>query len=56
MIANLVVSTIAYFVAAHYIKRYMEDSGIPKGMTRSVLVFCLAALISYGVAAMVTWL
>ena len=56
MIISLIVSTIAYFVAAHYIKRYLDDSGIPKGVTRSVLVFSLAALISYGVGAVVTWM
>jgi len=30
--------------------------GIPKGMTRGLVVFCLAMLISYGVAWIVDWL
>jgi len=50
---SLVLSTIAFFVASYFIKRYMDDTGIPKGMTRSILIFCLAAVISYGVAFLV---
>lgn len=51
--ASLILSTIAFFVASYFIKRYLDDTGIPKGMTRSVLIFCLAAVISYGVAWLV---
>jgi hypothetical protein len=47
---GLVVSTIVFFVAAYFIKRYLEEMGIPKGMTRSVSVFVLALAIAYGVA------
>lgn len=50
MIASLVISTIAYFVAAHYLKRYMDEIDIPKGMVRSLSVFVIAAAVSYGVA------
>jgi hypothetical protein len=50
LILGLVVSTIAYFVAAYYIKRYLEEMGIPKGMTRTISVFVLALAIAYGVA------
>jgi VIT1/CCC1 family predicted Fe2+/Mn2+ transporter len=50
MLLSLVISTIAYFVAAHYIKRYMDGIDIPKGMVRSMSVFVLAAAVSYGVA------
>ena len=49
MIPGLVASTVAYFVAAHFIKRWLEDNDIPAGMTRSVLVFCLALAVAYGV-------
>jgi hypothetical protein len=55
-VLSLVVSTIAFFVAAYFIKRYLEDSGIPKGMTRSISVFIAALAISYGVAWIVDWL
>ena len=48
MIASLVVSTIAFFAAAYFIRRWMDDNDFPKGMTRSVSIFVLAAAISYG--------
>ena len=47
---SLVLSTIAFFVASYYLKRYLDDMDIPKGMTRSVLIFSIALLISYLVA------
>jgi cytochrome c oxidase assembly factor CtaG len=53
---SLVVSTIVYFVAAFFIKRRFEDMGLPKGMTRSLMVFCLALVAAYGAAAGVDWL
>lgn len=45
---NLIVSTIVFFVAAWYIKRYLDEQGIPKGMTRNLMVFVLASLVSWG--------
>jgi hypothetical protein len=51
----LIVSTVVYFIAAHYIKRYLDEMGAPPGFTRSALIFCAAALISYGVAFAVDW-
>ena len=48
MIASLVVSTIAFFVASYFIKRWMDENEIPTGMTRSVSIFVLAAAVSYG--------
>jgi VIT1/CCC1 family predicted Fe2+/Mn2+ transporter len=50
---SLVVSTIAFFVAGWYIKRWAEDNDIPKGMTRNISVFVLAAGVSYVVALIV---
>ena len=47
---SIVVSTIVYFVAAYFISRYLEEMGIPKGMTRSLSVFTLALVVAYGVA------
>lgn len=46
----IVVSTIVFFVASWYFRRYLEEMGIPKSMTRSTLIFVAAALISYIVA------
>jgi hypothetical protein len=50
---SLVFSTIAFFVASYYLRRYLEDLGIPKGMTRGALIFSIAVALSYlvGMAA-----
>ncbi|HWI35834.1 MAG TPA: hypothetical protein VNU64_05215 [Burkholderiales bacterium] len=53
MIANLILSTIAFFVASYFIKRWMDDNDIPKGMARSATVFTLALVVSYGVGWLV---
>ena len=53
MIANLILSTIAFFVASYFIKRWMDDNDIPKGMARSVMIFTLALVVSYGVGWLV---
>ncbi len=50
MILSLVVSTIAFFVASYFIKRYLDDMDIPRGMTRSITIFVLALAVAYGVA------
>ncbi len=47
---SIVLSTIAFFVSSYYLKRYLEDMGLPKGMTRGVLIFSIALTISYVVA------
>ena len=53
---SLIISTIAFFVASWYLKNYLDDMEIPKGMTRGILVFTLAAAVSWGVAAAVNWM
>jgi hypothetical protein len=50
---SLVLSTIAFFAAAFFVKRWLDDMGIPKTMTRNIVVFVAAAVISYGVAFVV---
>jgi len=52
---NLIVSTIAFFIAAGYIHRYLDENGIPKGLTRGILVFALAYFVSWGVGEAVDW-
>ena len=47
---SIVLSTIAFFVAGYYLRRYMDDADIPKGGTRSVLIFSIALMASYLVA------
>jgi VIT1/CCC1 family predicted Fe2+/Mn2+ transporter len=47
---SLIVSTIVYFIAAFLIKRWLDGMDIPKSMTRSLVIFVGAAIVSYGVA------
>jgi hypothetical protein len=52
---NLVISTVVFFLASWYIKRYLDEQNIPKGMTRAMLVFTLAAMVSWGSGALMDW-
>ena len=52
---NLIISTIVFFIAAWFAHRYLDDQGIPKGMTRGVLIFILASLVSWGTGELVDW-
>ena len=52
---NLVISTIVFIVAAWYIRRYMDEHEIPKGMTRSLSVFVLAYIVSWASGEAVDW-
>ncbi|MCK9394462.1 MAG: hypothetical protein M0Q44_02600 [Methylobacter sp.] len=52
---NLVISTMVFFIAAGYLHRYLDNQGIPKGMTRGLTVFSLASLMSWGAGEMVDW-
>lgn len=52
--ASLVISAIAYFIAAYFIKRQLVEMGIPKGMTRGLVVFVGAAAVAYGSAYLIT--
>jgi hypothetical protein len=52
---SIVISTIVFFVASFFIKRQFDDMDLPKGMTRSLMVFCLAVAVAYGTAAAIDW-
>ncbi len=52
---GIVLPTIAFFVASYFIKRYLDEIGIPKGMVRGMLVFVLALAVAYGVYFIVDW-
>jgi VIT1/CCC1 family predicted Fe2+/Mn2+ transporter len=49
----IVLSTIAFFVASFFIKRYLDEIGIPRTMVRGMMVFVLALAVAYGVALLV---
>jgi len=47
--AGIIASTIAFFIATFYIKRYFDGTDLPKGMTRNAVIFALALVVSYAV-------
>ena len=50
---SLLLSTIAFVIASYFTRRWLDGMGIPKTMTRSIVIFVAAALIAYGVAFVV---
>jgi len=50
---SFLASTVAFFVATYFIRRYLEGIGIPKGMVRGTFVFIVALAIAYGVGFIV---
>ena len=52
---NLFISTIVFFIVAWYIRRYLNEQGVPKGMTRGLLVFVVASLVSWGAGDVTDW-
>jgi len=52
---SFILSTVAFFVATFFIRRYLDDGGVPPTMTRGIVVFVLALAVAYGVAALVDW-
>ena len=52
---NLIISTVVFFIAAWYLNRHLDRQAIVKGMTRGVLVFVLASLVSWGAGEIVDW-
>ena len=52
---NLIISTIVFFVAARYLRRYLDEQGLPKGVTRGALVLAVATLVSCAAGDVVNW-
>jgi len=50
--ASLISSTVAFFAATYFIKRWMNENGMPKGVTRAVTILVLATAL----ACCVGWL
>ncbi len=53
---DLILSTIAFFVASFWVRRFFDDQGFPHGMARSAMVLVIATAASFAVSAMVSWL
>ena len=52
---NIIISTIVFVIAAWYIRRLLVEQGLPKGMTRGLLVFVLAYVVSWVSGELVDW-
>jgi predicted PurR-regulated permease PerM len=52
---NILISTIVFVIAAWYIRRKLDEHGLPKGMTRGLLVFVLAYMVAWGAGELVDW-
>jgi len=52
---GVVLSTVSFFVASYFIKRQLDEIGIPKTMVRGMVVFVLALAVAYGVYFVVEW-
>jgi hypothetical protein len=50
---NLIISTLVFFIAVWYINRMLDEQELPGGMTRGVLVFVLASMLSWGAGELV---
>jgi len=48
--AELIVSTIAFFATSYFAKRWADDNDLPKGMTRGAAIFAVALAVAYGAA------
>lgn len=53
---NMIISTVVFFLAVWYFRRVLNDNDIPKGMTRSLSIFVVAYLVSWGAGKVVDWL
>lgn len=53
---NLIISTLVFIVAAWYLRRYLDELGVTKGMSRGLIVFVLASLVSWGAGEIVDWI
>jgi hypothetical protein len=49
-VLGIVLSTLAFFVASFFLKRWADANDFPKGMTLNVSIFVAAVAIAYGVA------
>jgi hypothetical protein len=54
-VPNLIISTIIFIVAVRYANRALDIRGTPSGTTRSLSVFAVAYLLSWGGGELVDW-
>lgn len=44
---NVLITTLVFIVAAWYVRRFLQEQGIPKSFARGLLVFMVAYLCSW---------
>lgn len=49
------ISTIVFFIAAWYVRRFLEEQGFNNGKKRDILVFVFASLVSWGAGEGADW-
>ncbi len=54
--ADLILSTVVFFAAAWWLRRYLDDQGIPQGMTRNLMVLVIATTLSFAASSLLAWL
>jgi hypothetical protein len=52
---SFVVSTLAFFIVAFFVRRHLDEGGVPSTMGRGVVVFVIALAAAYSIAAIVDW-
>ncbi len=52
---SLILSLLVFFIAAGYLRRYLDEQDIPKGMTRATLIFTFAFLLAWGTEKAADW-
>lgn len=52
---SLVVSTVVFVTATFYVRRWMDDYDLPRGLTRSLLIFIVASMASYAASEVIDY-
>ena len=52
---NIIISTIVFVIAAWWIRRWLDEQGLPKGITRGLLVFVMAYVLAWAAGALIDW-
>jgi hypothetical protein len=53
---TFVLSTIVFFMATFFARRYLRRHGVPRTTSRSIVVFVVALGAAYACAALVDWI
>ena len=56
IVTDLILSTVVFFAAAWWLRRYLDEQGIPQGMTRNLMVLVIATALSFAASSLLSWL